>query len=146
MGRRGLEQHQTPKRLKVRQIAGYCRVRQRTASTTAALALFCLSCSSQHPESYQGYCEGEFVYLSSSQPGQLAHLAVWRGAQVTAGALLFALEAVEETAAQQQARGQLAAAEAQLADLQTGKRPPEVAVTRAQLVTNGLASSRASCR
>jgi HlyD family secretion protein len=117
----------------------------RTASTTAALALFCLSCSSPHPESYQGYVEGEFVYLSSSQPGQLAHLAVSRGVQVTAGAPLFTLEAVEETAAQQQARGQLAAAEAQLADLQTGKRPPEVAVTRAQLV-QAQASAEKSAR
>jgi HlyD family secretion protein len=82
---------------------------------------------------YQGYVEGEFVYLSSSQPGALAQLWVRRGQAVAADAPLFALESVDETAALQQATHQLAAARAQLADLQTGKRPHEVDVTKAQL-------------
>jgi HlyD family secretion protein len=82
---------------------------------------------------YQGYVEGEFVYLASSQPGHLEHLAVARGDQVAGGVKVFELEANEEKAVQHQAQQQLAAAEAQLADIQTGKRPPEVAVVRAQL-------------
>lgn len=82
---------------------------------------------------YQGYVEGEFVYLSSSQSGTLTQLAVQRGQTVAANAPAFALEAVNETAALQQAQHQLAAAQAQLADLQTGKRPPEVNVAKAQL-------------
>ncbi|PMS37824.1 secretion protein HlyD [Trinickia symbiotica] len=82
---------------------------------------------------YQGYVEGEFVYLSSSQSGTLAHLSVQRGQSVAADAPLFALESTDEMAALQQAQHQLAAARAQLADLQTGKRPPEVDVTKAQL-------------
>lgn len=116
----------------------------RTASMMAALALLCVGCSGRHPETYQGYVEGEFVYLSSSQPGHLEHLAVSRGAQVLAGAPLFTLEAVEEQAAQRQAREQLAAAEAQLADLQTGKRPPEVAVTRAQLLQAQVSAQKSA--
>jgi HlyD family secretion protein len=110
----------------------------------AALALFCVGCSGQHPETYQGYVEGEFVYLSSSQSGQLAHLTVSRGAQVPSGAPLFALEATEEQAAQRQAREQLAAAEAQLADLQTGKRPPEIAVSRAQLLQAQVSAEKSA--
>jgi HlyD family secretion protein len=117
---------------------------RRNASMPAALALLCVGCSGRHPDAFQGYVEGEFVYLASSQPGQLRHLAVSRGAQVAAGAPLFTLEAVEEQAAQRQAREQLAAAEAQLADLQTGKRPPEVGVTRAQLVQAQVAAQKSA--
>ena len=105
------------------------------------IALLC-SCSGSHEDIYQGYVEGEFVYLSSSQPGRLEHLAVSRGQQVAAGVELFALEAVAEKAEQVQAQQQLAAAEAQLADLATGKRPPELAVIRAQLTQAEVTARR----
>ncbi|MGR3907366.1 HlyD family efflux transporter periplasmic adaptor subunit [Burkholderia sp. SR8] len=95
---------------------------------------------------YQGYVEGEFVYLSSSQPGTLTQLSVERGQAVAAGTPVFALDAVSETAALQQAQHQLAAARAQLADLQTGKRPPEVAVTRAQLAQATAQAARAAAQ
>src|SRR5581483_8598432 len=91
------------------------------------------ACSSSHDHNYQGYVEGDFVYLSSSQPGRLEHLAASRGEQVKGGAPLFTLEATEEKAEQHQAQQQLVAAEALLADLQSGKRPPELAVIGAQL-------------
>jgi HlyD family secretion protein len=90
-------------------------------------------CSRSHTINFQGYVEGEFVYLASSQPGHLEGLAVVRGQQVDQGAMLFTLEATEEKAAQHEAQQQLAVAEAQLADIETGKRPPEIAVIRAQL-------------
>ncbi|MGV2293549.1 HlyD family efflux transporter periplasmic adaptor subunit [Trinickia sp. YCB016] len=83
---------------------------------------------------YQGYVEGEFVYLSSSQSGTLTQLSVQRGQTIAENAPAFTLESVDETAALQQAQHQLNAAQAQLADLLTGKRPPEVNVTKAQLV------------
>ena len=89
-------------------------------------------CSS-HANSFQGYVEGEFVYLASSEGGHLEHLSVARGQEVTAGAPMFRLEATAEKAEQSQAQQQLASVEAQLADLETGKRAPEVAVIRAQL-------------
>ncbi|MGU7780867.1 HlyD family secretion protein [Burkholderia sp. PU8-34] len=94
--------------------------------------------------SYQGYVEGEFVYLSSSQSGTLTQLAVQRGQTITANAPAFALEAVNETAALQQAQHQLAAAQAQLADLQTGKRPPEVNVAKAQLAQAAAQAGKAA--
>jgi len=43
---------------------------------------------------YQGYVEGEFVYLSSSQSGTLTQLWVARGQALAAGAPAFSLEAV----------------------------------------------------
>jgi HlyD family secretion protein len=116
------------------------------AALLSAVLLFALlGCSGSHGASYQGYVEGEFVYLASSQSGHLEHLAVSRGQQVQGSTPLFSLEAVDEKAAQHQARQQLSAAEAQLADLQTGKRAPEIAVIRAQLL-QAEASARKSAQ
>jgi HlyD family secretion protein len=120
-----------------------CHTRLFNRSRIAALSTSCviaaIAACGQHgadtrnAATYQGYVEGEFVYLSSSQSGTLAQLSVQRGQTVAADTPLFALESIDETAALQQAEHQLAAARAQLADLKTGKRPPEVDVTKAQL-------------
>jgi HlyD family secretion protein len=91
------------------------------------------ACSDPSPPGYQGYVEGEFVNVASPIAGRLDQLSVRRGDEVALNARLYALEAVSEAAAQRQAQEQLRAAEAQLADLKQGKRPPEQDVTRAQL-------------
>lgn len=118
---------------------------QRTARIPAALVLTLLAaCSGAPRTTFQGYVEGEFVYMASSQPGRLEHLAVTRGQQVERGAPLFTLESIDERAARDQARQQLAAAEAQLADIETGKRPPEVAVVAAQLTQAEAAARRSA--
>jgi HlyD family secretion protein len=101
-------------------------------------------CSGSGPAAYQGYVEGEFVYMASSQPGHLEHLVVARGQQVASGAQLFTLEAIQEKAEQHQAQQQLAAAEAQLADIKTGKRAPEIAVIRAQLLQAEAAAQKSA--
>jgi len=106
--------------------------RNRVVPLLAAL-LAVTGCSGKQPAGYQGYVEGEFVHVSSSETGRLVHLSVTRGQRVQAGTPLFALESVNEAAAQRQARQQLSAAEAQLKDLRTGKRPQELDVVRAQL-------------
>jgi HlyD family secretion protein len=110
-----------------------------SASSFGRVALLALciagaSCSQQPANTWQGYVEGEFLYLASSQAGQLTELAVSRGQTVAQSTPLFALEAQNETDAVAQANEQLRSARAQLADLGTGKRAPEVDVTRAQLV------------
>ncbi|WP_233871042.1 HlyD family secretion protein [Paraburkholderia adhaesiva] len=97
----------------------------------AASAL--MACSRHEAPAWQGYVEGEYVYLSSSQSGTLTQLDVQRGQTIAAGASVFGLESVNETAARDEAQHQLAVAKSQLADIQTGKRPPEVHVTEAQL-------------
>jgi HlyD family secretion protein len=111
------------------------------AMTLASLAA---ACSGSAGKTFQGYVEGEYVYMASSQPGRLEHLAVSRGQEVQRGAPLFTLEATEEKAEQSQARQQLAAAEAQLADLETGKRAPEVAVVQAQLAQAEAAAQKSA--
>lgn len=99
----------------------------------AALPLALAACADAPPPARQGYVEGEFVAVASPIAGRLDRLSVKRGDTIAAGVPLFALEAQNEAAAQRQAAEQLRAAEAQLADLNAGKRPQELDVTRAQL-------------
>ncbi|HKR38519.1 MAG TPA: HlyD family efflux transporter periplasmic adaptor subunit [Paraburkholderia sp.] len=106
---------------------------KRPIAVICAAVLVLSACSRHGPAGWQGYAEGEYVYLASSQPGTLTHLDVQRGQTVAANALAFALDSVEEAAARDEAQHRLTAAQQQLADLQTGKRPPEVRVTEAQL-------------
>ena len=90
-------------------------------------------CSRETPGIFQGYVEGEFVHVATSGAGRLDTLNVARGDSVAAGDALFTLESENEAAALRQARKQLAAAEALLDDLKTGKRPQELDVIRSQV-------------
>ncbi len=105
----------------------------RVRGAIALCAIVLAGCGKSPPPGYQGYVEGEFVHVSSPIAGRLDQLLVKRGDQIAVGARLFALEAVNEAAALRQAQEQLKAAQAQLADLNVGKRAPEQDVTRAQL-------------
>jgi len=98
-----------------------------------AVVLAMAGCSGKQAPGYQGYAEGEFVHVASSVGGRLDRLLVTKGQRVPAGTPLFALESENEAAARRQARQQLSAAEAQLEDLRSGKRPQELDVIRAQL-------------
>ena len=99
----------------------------------AALALLASACGSSHDQLLQGYVEGEYVRVGAPFAGTLEKLAVQRGDQVALGAPLFGLEQENELAARRQAEQQLQAAQARLANLQTGKRPPEVETVTEQL-------------
>ena len=103
-----------------------------TLIAASAAALF-TGCSAEPSSAYQGYVEGEYVHVAPAVAGRLDKLHVQRGQTVEANAPLFQLEADLEAAAKQQADEQLNAAMAQLADLNLGRRRPEVAVTQAQL-------------
>ena len=85
------------------------------------------------PLQVQGYVEGEYVYVASPVAGRLQTLEVARGAQVAAGAPLFALDRSSEQPARDDAAARLAQAEASLANLKKGKRPSEIDAVRAQL-------------
>jgi HlyD family secretion protein len=109
-----------------------------------ALSLVCLAvvsasllivsgCRRAPADHFQGYLEGEFIYVGAPLAGQLDHLAVTKGARVESGAALFTLEHAAELAAQEQAASQLATAQARLADLRKGSRPSELAALEARL-------------
>src|SRR5262245_15375600 len=101
----------------------------------AALSICSLAqgCGDPTPDRFQGYVEGEFVYVASPLAGELEHLAVQRGGQVKPGDLLFALECGAETAERDGAERSLAQARANLEDAKKGKRPSEIESLEAQL-------------
>jgi HlyD family secretion protein len=103
------------------------------SSLLVIAAIVVSACSGHASDTYQGYLEGEFVYLGSAVGGRLEHLLVTKGQTVEASAVLFDLESNQEAAALKQADEGVNAAQAQLADMQTGKRSAEVDVVKAQL-------------
>jgi HlyD family secretion protein len=107
-------------------------VRSTFLLTVIAAVTVCGACTKDGPPTYQGYVEGDFVHVAAGTGGRLERLFVERGQKIEANAPLFQLEATEETAAVRQADENVAAAKAQLADLKTGKRSPEIEVIRAQ--------------
>ena len=84
-----------------------------TFSFTLA-AFFVAGCSPNSPNNFQGYIEGEYVYVAPPLGGALTNLAVARGDEVKTGQLLFELERGSEAAAVQQAEKNLSQAKANL--------------------------------
>ncbi len=103
-------------------------------------------CSKAPSNVWQGYVEGEFVNIAASQSGQLQQLSAARGQQIAVGAPLFRLESGDEIAARQQFADQLKASQAQLEDIKTGKRLPEQAVTKAQLLQAQINAQHAAAQ
>ena len=99
------------------------------ALATAAL----VGCSRGGAKSWQGYLEGDFVYVSSPLSGRLEKLSVAKGTRVKEGAPLFELERTSETDAQRQAAQQLDAARAMLEDMTKGERQDEIDALAARL-------------
>jgi HlyD family secretion protein len=96
-------------------------------------ALLLAACGPAAERPLQGYAEGEYVRVASPFAGNLTRLDVQRGTQVKPGAPLFALESENEVAARREADERVKRAEAQLDNLRTGKRAPELDAIRAQL-------------
>jgi RND family efflux transporter MFP subunit len=72
------------------------------------------------------------IQLSSKVIGKVAWIGVEKGDTVQQGQVLVRLEDQEYRAALEQARGNLASAEARLRQLETGSRPEEIERARAQ--------------
>lgn len=104
------------------------------ASLAASLLLLALAACDQAPKDvWQGYVEAEFTYVAPLNAGRITEMKVARGDQVTAGQVVFTLENDAELAARDQAKADLAQAESDLADLQKGERPEDLAIIQAQL-------------
>ncbi|HEX3626919.1 MAG TPA: efflux RND transporter periplasmic adaptor subunit [Verrucomicrobiae bacterium] len=81
-----------------------------------ALCAACFAGCSREPDNvFQGYIEGEYVYIASPLSGALTNLAVARGGEVKTSQLLFSLERGSEAAALTTAEKNLAQAKANLA-------------------------------
>ena len=108
-------------------------MRNSVCLTVMLAGLMLTGCSPQPNGAWQGYIEGEFVYVASPLAGALTNLAVSRGAEVKAGQLLFELERTSEAAVVREAEQRLAQASARVANLTKGRRPTEIASLEAQL-------------
>jgi len=96
----------------------FCLVHDRQLMRAAgALILLLLlgSCNDPPKNRFQGYVEGEFVYVASPLAGTVDSLHVRRGDQVQAGDPLFALDETPEKAAREQIEAALVLSERELA-------------------------------
>jgi HlyD family secretion protein len=84
-----------------------------SVATSLAIAFLLSSCGDPSTDRFQGYVEGEFVYVASPLAGQLDTLAVQRGQQVTTGQPLFSLDETAEKAARDMAEAALVLSEAE---------------------------------
>lgn len=90
-------------------------------------------CSSDKPTTYQGYIEGEYVNIASSQNGRLDKLFVKRGEHVKRDSPLFILDSANEAALLRQSESELSSAQAVYHDMQKGSRNEELDVIKAKL-------------
>lgn len=91
------------------------------------LLLFLTGCDRDTAPSWQGYAEGEYVYIAAPRGGRLLELAVRKGETVTTGALLFRLDPEPEATVVAEARQRLEQAGFRRDDLGSGERPSEIA-------------------
>lgn len=97
------------------------------------IGLALTGCGDSKQSTFQGYVEGEFVYVASPIAGRLDRLMVRRGQEVKIKTALFALEAQDELAAVRQSNQLVKVALSQLQDLKSGKRPAELEIVKAQI-------------
>jgi HlyD family secretion protein len=112
----------------------HIRSRAKFAAAVVLTTLGLMSgCRQAGSTAYQGYLEGEFVYVAAPLAGRLETLAVQKGAQIAAGAPLFTLEQGAELATLREAAERVRQAQARLADLRKGQRPSELAALESRL-------------
>ena len=96
------------------------------AAALTALAVGLAGCNQPGPTTYQGYVEGDFVYVAGKLAGRLDALLVSRGTRVTVGQPLYALEHAYEAQGLALAEADLRQAEATLDDKKKGLRPEDL--------------------
>lgn len=95
-------------------------------------SLLLAACGETQPPPLLGYVEADAIRVAAPQAGRLLRLAVARGDTVVAGQTLFVLEQEREAAAVAEAEARVNQARATAADLDSGKRPQELAVLEAE--------------
>lgn len=98
-----------------------------------AAAALLTACDNKSGDYFPGYAEAEYVRLATPIAGTLVKLHVQRGERVLQNTPAFVLEQESERAAREEAAARVQRAQAQLADLEKGRRPDEIDAIRAQL-------------
>lgn len=98
------------------------------------ISLIIVACSEQNEfQTFQGYMEGEYLYMAPSVSGHLNKLFVQRGQFIPAQQLLFSIDNTDELEQLKANKAQLKNAEALLGDMLTGERPSEIGSILAQI-------------
>lgn len=102
----------------------------------ACMSLAALTaCNKTDEPTFQGYVEGDFLYLSAPFAGFLATLDVDRGSYVPAGTPVFAVAEEPQRYELSEAEAQVRAAQANLANLREPHRQQEIDTMEAELKT-----------
>ena len=97
-----------------------------------ALVLLTLVSCKPSTRGYQGWVEGDFLFIGPEESGRVTELAVAEGQAVKAGAFLFAVDSALQAADVEAAKAALDQGKARLARLEAAQqRPEEVAVLEA---------------
>jgi len=99
---------------------------------SAAAAVLSMFGAAHQPTVVYGYVDADYARVAPREAGTLRELNVARGDHVSGDQVLFVVDPDNEAAARDQARAQLAQAEAQPANLRKGRRTPEIAAVEAQ--------------
>lgn len=92
-----------------------------------------IGCEQQRPGYFQGYVEGDFVYVTSTANGSLENMMVVKGQTVNQNAPLFELDPNPEALQVEEIDQRLHQANAKLADIRKGSRPSELNALEARL-------------
>jgi multidrug resistance efflux pump len=96
-------------------------------------ATFLFGCNNKGPGYFQGYVEGEYLYIAASAKGELIKLAVTKGQTVNQGEPLFQLDPNPEVLEIEELNQRIQQAESKLADVGKGSRPSELEAIVARL-------------
>lgn len=114
--------------------------RARGICALVAAMLLAAGCRPQRATGWQGYVEGDFVYVASPLAGRVESLAVEKGTRVAEGAPLFRLEQTAELATRSEAAERVRQAQARLDDLRKGQRPQEILAIQQRLAQANAAA------
>lgn len=102
-------------------------------SIVIGLFLLLMGCGQGDHQTYQGYVEGDNIYIASPNAGILDALAVHKGQYVKKGQLLFRLDADPQALVVEEAQANLKQAEYTLTDIKKPRRTPEIEAIKAQM-------------
>lgn len=92
-----------------------------------------MGCSDGNNHGYQGYIEGEYLYLAAPQAGYLKSLDMQHGYRVTAGQTVFVVSEEPDFQALKQAQSRAESAQYKVDNLKQPRRKTEIASLQANL-------------
>ena len=107
------------------------------------VTIFLIGCNKKGSDYFQGYVEGEYLYIASSAKGELIKLAVIKGQKVDQDAPLFQLDPNPEVLQIGELEQRIRQSESKLADIGKGSRPSEIKAIVARLSKAKMALEQA---